>query len=147
MAVGLSDRVLIIATDVKMHSFLDKRGIVHYFREGDPDAITKEFNLENTGRLGTIWAYRYALLRALLVSGITVVQSDVDALFLRDPSAHIASIDGDVLAQRGTFPFNLGKSWGATLCFGFIVYRPTTATIAWFDLSFPRFLEKPDDQV
>jgi hypothetical protein len=147
VATGASAHVLIVAVDTEMHEFLDARGITHYFRHSDADIVTAGFNLSDSGRLAKIWAYRYAVLRALLVSGISVVQSDVDALFLRDPWQRIAGLEGDVVAQRGNFPFNIAKTWGATLCFGFIVYRATPATIAWFDLSFPRFLGTPDDQV
>jgi hypothetical protein len=122
------------------------------------------------------------LLRALLVSNVTVLQCDVDALLLRNPIPLLMATAGDVVGQRGTFPFRIHKSWGATLCFGVIMYallrlvilflfflfflcflrwstlrrshmlrffcryRPTAATLAWFDMALPRFSKNGDDQ-
>lgn len=97
-------------------------------------------------RLRVIWGLRFLLLRALLVNGISVLQCDVDALLLKNPLPVLNSISGDIVAQRGTFPFRIKASWGATLCFGVILYRPTIATLAWFELSLPLFYDAGDDQ-
>merc|ERR1712151_1318110 len=35
---------------------------------------------------------------------------------------------------------------GATMCFGFILYRATVGTLAFFAMSLPSFLGDPDDQ-
>ena len=86
------------------------------------------------------------LLRALLVAGITVLQSDVDALLMQNPLRALRDVAGDVVSQRGVFPARIKTSWGATLCFGVILYRPTAGTLGWFDLSLPLFYIHGDDQ-
>lgn len=139
-AIG-AQNYLIVATDEPMHSFLKKRHIPHYFRQGAADVIAQEFNLTQVGtmrvwwcyllwhiahsfglvlqhgRLAKIWAYRYVILRAVLATGITVIQSDVDALFLRNPLSRLSSLDGDILAQRGHFPFNMVNPVMLTITF------------------------------
>lgn len=143
---GLKNYV-VVSMDKELHDFLTNLGIPSYMGSAEMERTAKLFELDfQKSRLKVVWALRYLLLRALLVSGITVLQCDVDALLLRNPIPMLAKITGDVVGQRGTFPFRINLSWGSTLCFGVIMYRPSVATLAWFDMALPRFYEIGDDQ-
>lgn len=145
-ACGLTNYV-VVAMDGELYEFLTTLGIPSYMGSAEMERTAKLFELDFAkSRLKVVWALRYLLLRALLVSGVTVLQCDVDALLLRNPIPMLAEIKGDVVGQRGTFPFRINLSWGSTLCFGVIMYRPSAATLAWFDMALPRFYEIGDDQ-
>ena len=77
----------------------------------------------------TLWFARWKLLTRLLNSGIHVILSDLDAIFVRNPMQFISQIPpADLLAQRGSFPQWLSERWGAALCMGFVCWRSTEAT-------------------
>jgi hypothetical protein len=145
-ACGLTNYV-VVSMDKELFDFLESKGIPSYMGSAELERTAHLFDLEWPGqRLKVVWALRYLLLRALLVSKVTVLQCDVDALLLRNPLPLLVQTPGDVVGQRGTFPFRIHLSWGATLCFGVIMYRPSAATLAWFDMALPRFYENGDDQ-
>ena len=148
-AVTLSgiDGYVIVVLDSELNAFLETRGIPCYFAGDEMVTVGASLRIDATKKIALVWGYRYLVLSAILSSGLSVLQCDVDAFFLKDPRSRLRQVTGDVVAQRGNFPFNLGKSWGATMCFGFILYRPTVATLAWFEMSLLLFIEDPDDQV
>lgn len=137
----------IVALDGRLQTFLAERGVPSYFGNGELESAGAAFGLPATHRLGLVWVYRYLLIRALLKAKLSVLQLDADAIVLRDPFPILDAVPGDVVAQRGTFPFKLGKTWGAALVFGLILYRPTPAALSWFELSLAKFVEHKDDQV
>ena len=154
MAVGISSYV-ILALDAEAHTRLKSLGVPAYDATGDLERASVLFNIparmakaksKRQFRLGQVWAVRYMLIRAALGAGVQVLQSDVDAVLLRDPMPELAATAGDVVAQKGKFPRRQAQRWGATLCFGFILYRPTVATLAWFDMALPLFYQLLDDQ-
>jgi hypothetical protein len=145
-ASGISSYV-VVALDEELHNFLISINVPSYLGAIEIKRAASLFGLKwPQDRLKAVWALRYLLLRALLVSGVTVLQCDVDAIMLRNPIPTLVATTGDVVGQRGTFPFRINLSWGSTLCFGVIMYRPTVATLGWFDLALPRFYEIGDDQ-
>ena len=148
-AVTLSgiDSYVIVALDAELNAFLETRGIPCYFAGDEMLTVGATLRIDAAKKIALVWGYRYLVLSAILSSGVNVLQCDVDAFFLKDPRPRLRQVAGDVVAQRGNFPFNLGRSWGATMCFGFILYRPTVATLAWFEMSLLLFIEDPDDQV
>jgi hypothetical protein len=93
-----------------------------------------------------VWAQRLSAVRTLLMEGITVIQSDTDALLLKNPITSLAPYSGDLLAQRGSFPKEIAERWGATMSFGFIRYRPTLAVLAFIELGHKLFAKEGDDQ-
>ena len=147
VASGVSSYV-IVALDKELYDFLSGLGIPCYHGNTEIERAAHLFDLKwPKDRLKAIWALRYLLLRVALVSGFTVLQCDIDAILLRNPLGVLAATRGDVVGQRGTFPFRINLSWGSTICFGVIMYRPTIATLSWFDLALPKFYEDGDDQV
>ena len=146
VASGVSCYV-VVALDEPLYKFLVDLGIPCYHGGTEIERAAHLFDLKwPKDRLKAIWALRYLLLRVALVSGVTVLQCDIDAILLRNPIPRLAATPGDVVGQRGTFPFRINLSWGATVVFGVIMYRPSAATLAWFDLALPRFYEVGDDQ-
>ena len=96
--------------------------------------------------------------------------SDADALWLGDPTqelfaSHQRVVSGgdggnggdggggiwqsDVVASRGTFPFDLGRKWGSTMCMGFILFRAKNVVLmkTFLDKMEDMVLKTEDDQV
>lgn len=73
-----------------------------------------------------LWNLRVNTLGCLLEGGWDVLHSDSDALWLSDPIVDMASTgfdNFDIVTQRGSFPKDLGKAWGVTMCMGFALFR------------------------
>ena len=112
--------------------------------------------------LGRLWCMRMLVIRSLLEAGLHVVQSDADAVPFQNPFPLLKRAPGDIVAQRGVFPMRVSKDWTGvggyvgehakyahhhgTLCFGFIMYRSTPATLALIDLSWTLVTFMLDDQ-
>jgi len=114
----LDQHVVVIALDDEMYSFLSD----HDFATGRlvlpkrPDGVTQH-NL--------LWPARMKIVSSILQEAkVDVVMSDADAMWLRaDVLEYIKQQPGDIVASRGTFPFEWGRKWGATVCMGFVVLR------------------------
>mmetsp|Transcript_9798 Transcript_9798/g.21978 ORF Transcript_9798/g.21978 Transcript_9798/m.21978 type:complete len:485 (-) Transcript_9798:83-1537(-) len=104
-----------------------------------------------------MWLTRVKLAQQLLSQGYDVVFSDSDAYWIRNPFLSIESATfirnnestiSDVVASRGSFPENIGKKLGATLCMGFVYIRGSEHTARlWAEVI--REMTKsntPDDQ-
>lgn len=66
---------------------------------------------------------------AVLASGLNVVHSDADALWLRDPSPLLAG--SDIVAERiWGKPLSVVKDWGAAVCTGFYYLRAGAGTLS-----------------
>eukprot|EP00039_Didymoeca_costata_P007293 m.98299 g.98299 ORF g.98299 m.98299 type:complete len:143 (+) comp13629_c0_seq8:623-1051(+) len=76
----------------------------------------------------------------------SVLQCDVDAVMIQNPIPLLEAVPGHVVAQRGGFPRREAAAWGATMCFGFILYRAHHATLSMLDLSLPFLAMHKDDQ-
>ncbi|OSQ45271.1 putative nucleotide-diphospho-sugar transferase [Marivita geojedonensis] len=68
-----------------------------------------------------------------LKSGYTILYSDVDAIWLKNPLADLKSIDADFLFQPGSFPDDAKKLWGFSACTGFFLMRPSPQAAAFAD--------------
>ena len=65
---------------------------------------------------------------SVLERGYSVVHSDADALWIKDPTSLFAG--GDVVAERiWGKPISVVKQWGAAICTGFYYLRSTPAVI------------------
>lgn len=87
--------------------------------------------IEARATTAQLWKERVNLTQSLLESGHDVLLSDIDAIWVRSPLAvlqkHCASA---VVAGRATFPQELSKRTGATVCFGFVFFRSLQSTKA-----------------
>lgn len=97
---------------------------------------------------------------------MNVIMSDSDAVWLGDPARDLFGgtpsllpgeggdrgdriHDSDVVASRGSYPRDIGKAWGSTICMGFILLRTknTLAMKKFLDVMEDLVLKTKDDQV
>lgn len=78
---------------------------------------TKEFKPENYR-----WDMRMKFISHLLENGIDILHSDLDAIWLKDPTPLLSSTH-DIISSTGHFPETVDKKIGYTLCCGWILYR------------------------
>ena len=71
------------------------------------------------------WRERLKFIFKLLNEGINVLHSDLDAVWLHNPLSLIES-EYDIVASTGTFPKDVYKEVGYTLCMGWIYYKSST---------------------
>ena len=80
-----------------------------------------------------LFFFRLQLLQQLLQMNRGAIFSDCDALWMRDPLVFYkqAVTDGvDVVASRATeWPLPAVRAWGASLCMGFIMFRPSSGSL------------------
>lgn len=63
-----------------------------------------------------------------LADGKSVLYSDVDAIWLRNPIDDLLRYDADIIFQPGSFPSDVKEKWGFAVCTGFFYMRPCNAT-------------------
>lgn len=83
---------------------------------------------------GSGWKWRTSQLHMFLESGLDVIHSDLDAVWLKNPLELLES-EYDIIASSVVpgFPPETSKRWGFTMCMGWMFYRSTTATLSFFD--------------
>eukprot|EP01031_Cornospumella_fuschlensis_P025336 gene25336-30595_t len=73
-----------------------------------------------------IWMKRLEIVSVLLQRGEDVLLSDLDAIWLQNPypdiSAHLQA-GSSVISSRATFPEEISRVWGRSLCMGFIYLK------------------------
>jgi hypothetical protein len=86
----------------------------------------------------------------LLDKNIDVLMSDTDAIWLRNPFPSIQHFfsRSDLISSRASFPEEIARKLGATLCMGFIYIKATNSTrVLWREFYFHMVkTKKPDDQ-
>jgi hypothetical protein len=120
-ALGI-DRFLIVAMDDALSVRLQGRGF----------AVARS-NFD--GSAADFWLKRVFIWRHLLHLGVHIVQCDVDAIWLRDPTFEFfVPQEIDILCSQGTLhPGDIAAMWRFVLCTGLMSVRPTTAAIQFFD--------------
>lgn len=76
---------------------------------------------------------------AHLRQGRSVLYSDVDAIWLRDPVDDILRDEADMAFQPGSFPEEAKTAWGFSVCMGFFFMRPGAALVDLLETSIRRF--------
>ena len=131
--VGVSNYVF-IAMDSELHGLLSQRGYCSVLLQFDDV-------------LGELWVFRLKTIKRILDVGLNVLHSDVDAFWLKNPMPYLKSIQSDLISSQGTvFPHDCWKEWGFVLCCGFQYFRPSVATLAFFEELIPLVEEVKDDQ-
>eukprot|EP00045_Choanoeca_perplexa_P003751 m.33225 g.33225 ORF g.33225 m.33225 type:complete len:389 (+) comp12210_c0_seq1:127-1293(+) len=108
---------------------------------------------QNIPKFAALWHLRMVLAHELLKRGIDVFLVDSDALWLQDAMLTIskelaAPASAHVIAQRGSWPPDVSRALGATVCCGFMYLRSGAASIELLQrvVSYPH-LAGFDDQV
>lgn len=96
-----------------------------------------------------LWLLRARVTKQLLVQGYDVLMTDTDAIWLRNPFEMLSSFPhSDVIASRASFPEDISKRLGATVCMGFVYIKSNSRTIIlWEELYlFMSKMPRADDQ-
>lgn len=138
-----------ICTDEESSSLMKANGFpctTYPFAESDFLARQKnygEIHFPNQKAVFTI-SLKLAVAAEYLRAGYTVLYSDVDAIWLKNPLTDLAPIDADFLFQPGSFPDDAKTLWGFSVCTGFFLMRPSPQTIEFADAVHAKF--DGDDQ-
>lgn len=129
--------ILILAMDPESFNFFHERGLKVYLAESLFSPSSKEEE-EKVGRKGEtflrrhqIWDGRVRVFVHLLKLGFTIISSDSDALWLKNPIPELVALqkDFDIVWSRGNAAAG-DHAHGNGVCMGFAVYKPTDNVIA-----------------
>lgn len=98
---------------------------------------------------GGLWVKRTKHILAILRTGINVMVSDLDAVWLKDILGTFNTdqryATRNVIASRGIYPHD--NPWGFTLCMGLAYYRTNPSSISYLEFALPLVIKYQDDQV
>jgi hypothetical protein len=119
-ALGIH-RFLVVAMDRPLMDSLTKAGIVAAYCEFD-------------GSVKDFWLQRMLIWDLLVQRGVDLIQSDIDAVWLKDPiPEYFSRTDFDLLISQGTFhPVETHAHWQFVLCTGLFWARPGPGAKAFF---------------
>ena len=116
--------VIVLSIDKALCNLLSKRNTRCLFV--DRKGYLKE-NIRQSFRL--ILILRLTVIRLLNYWGYDAANIDADAIILKNPEPLYEEYkESDMVAGRGTYPFPLGRVWGATICGGTVMIRSTPNT-------------------
>ena len=126
---------LVVALDESLHNFIHQRGFASVLV---PTGTT----------LNEIRLTRLRVCQVLLRSGISVIQSDADAVWLRDPRPEFFANDSAAMvASQGVYwPPKAHAKWGFVLCTGLFSVRSEAATNVLLERWIDDFHETGSDQ-
>lgn len=98
------------------------------------------------GDLGSIWQARLYIINNLLANGTSVLLTDADAVWIKNPMEFLK--DADIATQRGSYPVHVRDQLGATACMGFAYFAGSPAVSNFFhEEVMTKFEHGHDDQV
>lgn len=111
-------RFLVVAMDAAIAHRLSGKGLV--LARGHFDGSATDF-----------WLRRMLIWQYLVEIGVDIVQSDIDAIWLKNPIPEfLANQSHDLICSQGTLhPFDTAQSWGFVICTGFMAIRSTPPAI------------------
>lgn len=86
------------------------------------------------GSKGDFWLRRMLIWNFLIEQDIEIIQSDIDAVWLRNPiPEHFSDMSFDMIWSQGTVhPADILKHWSFILCAGLFWARPSPGTKSFF---------------
>jgi hypothetical protein len=126
---------LIVSLDEQIHAFLTQRGF--------PSCLKPI-----SGPLGSLWHLRLKVIRELAASGLNVIHSDTDAVWLRNPIPDYFSMATDhlVITQGTICPQDVLMKQGFVLCCGLFYLRSSPEAIALLNRVHEDMTRTNDDQ-
>jgi Nucleotide-diphospho-sugar transferase len=128
------DNFFIIAGDGFTSETLDARGIPNVLAVIDESEFDGSF-VSSTGFSAkglAVSAFKFPVAHFLVESGYSVVLSDADAVWLRDPMPYLRS--ADVAFQRIVYhPPAIATQWGFAGCGGFLSFRHAGKTVSFLE--------------
>jgi hypothetical protein len=133
--LGISN-YLIVSLDEHIHDFLLQRGFPSFL------SVLR-------GPLSNLWRLRLEVLRALCDHDLTIVHSDIDAIWLRNPVPEYFSGQSDhLVATQGTvWPEDVVRKQGFVLCCGLFSIRSSPGIRSLLDDIIEDVKRTGDDQV
>ena len=100
-----------------------------------------------SGKALAICALKFPVCRLLLRSGLNVIFSDIDAIWLRNPINILMSSSSDLAFQGAAFfPQNISRLWGFTACTGFFFIRHSSGALQFMEYCVNKHMKVHDDQ-
>lgn len=95
-----------------------------------------------------LWVYRVTILKHLISHGYTVISLDVDAFLVGSLPRMLDALPSfEILAQRDrSIPMDVSRRLGFVLCCGFLMIRPTPATVKFLTEYLSQTVLELDDQ-
>ena len=119
------ENILVVSFDSPLQELLQRVGIESV--QVPPESVL--INSAYVNAYDKLLVARVIVLRLINYWGYDVAHYDTDAIILKNPlSLYNKHADSDVVGSTGTWPFELGKKWGFTLCMGVILFRSTPQT-------------------
>ena len=116
--------VITISLDETLQALLERKGIMSVYV--NPETVISG---EMQTKASHIWITRCAVYRLLNHWGYDVMAYDTDATVIKNLQPILeAHSNSDIVASAGSYPFQLGRKWGLTLCMGVILIRSTINT-------------------
>jgi hypothetical protein len=129
--IGLRN-FLIIAGDIATAHTFDTLGVPNVLAGIDESDFDPLF-VSATGFTAkglAVSAFKFPVTRFLLEAGYSVVMSDADAIWLRDPLPYLRG--ADVAFQRIVYhPPQITRHWGFAVCGGFLAFRVDQRTLTF----------------
>jgi hypothetical protein len=116
--------------------------IYEYLAENKINTELLDLNIFN-GKEWEKWAWgeRMKFIHNLLNQGMDVLHSDLDAIWLKNPLGFITG-EYDIISSIGTFPSDIYKKIGYTLCMGWAYYKSCQGVKELFN----NILDKHEDR-
>jgi hypothetical protein len=131
--IGLRNFIIIAGDMFTAHEF-DKRRIPNVLAEIDESDFDPAF-MSATGfstKGLAVSAFKFPVAHFLLQSGYSVVLSDADAIWLRDPTPYLQA--ADLAFQRIVYhPPSIASLWGFAACGGFLSFRSGRKTVSFME--------------
>jgi hypothetical protein len=125
-------RYLVFALDVETHEFCVQIGL---------DVFCAPFAGDWLGFM----RHQMILTRKILDLKYTILVSDIDALWVKNPLDYTLAQDSDLVFSPGTIqPPRAHAQWGNVLCTGYFLIRPSDRVNAFLDCVEKRMLREGD---
>ncbi|MEM9966825.1 MAG: putative nucleotide-diphospho-sugar transferase [Pseudomonadota bacterium] len=116
-------------------------------RDAFPSDVALYHPMDST-HLSDVWLFRMRLLRDILEAGVTVIHSDADAVWYRNPIPFLMSCGTDMIFSQGTvMPTASHARNGFVLCCGLFQMSPSPDVMEFMDALEIRVIVDRDDQV
>jgi hypothetical protein len=135
---------IFICTDESSFAFFSEENFPCYLRKSEvPLSCTEKLlytksSFPNDKASFTVQQKLHTALYYLRL-GRTIIYSDVDAIWIQNPTVHLPLKECDISFQPGSFPLEAKNLWGFTVCTGFFHLRPSELTIQLMESALAHF--------
>ena len=134
--LGLDDLVTIVSLDRATRDAFPADRVLHRPHGADPKNLT------------ALWSHRLSILRELLADGQSIIHSDADAIWLRNPLPDIDACNSPIVFTQGTFwPRDVHARRGVVMCCGLFYLRSEPGVLRFLDSVSKRMEADKDDQI